>query len=93
MQFDAKRPKFGILCTFFVFLFCNQKKTQRKYQRNDGSTASVIEVMCDSVQFLEPKGTRGGYEEVPPFDDAPVQNEEDSRNLDSIDLPDDDLPF
>ena len=66
---------------------------QRKYQRNDGSTASVIEVLCDSVQFLEPKGARGGYEEVPPFDDAPAVNEEDSRNLDSIDLPDDDLPF
>lgn len=65
---------------------------QRKYQRQDGSTASVLEVMCDSVQFLEPKGQRG-FEEVPPFDDAPAQNEEESRNLDSIDLPDDDLPF
>lgn len=68
---------------------------QRKYTRQDGSTASVIEVLCDSVQFLEPKGTRGGVEEVPPFDDVPVNNpnDEDSRNLDSIDLPDDDLPF
>lgn len=69
---------------------------QRKYQRQDGSTASVIEVICDSVQFLEPKGTRGGFDEVPPFDDVPapsVTNEEASRNLDSLDLPDDDLPF
>ena len=68
---------------------------QRKYQRQDGSTASVLEVLCDNVQFLEPKGTRGSsFEEVPPFDDAPVANEDDnSHNLDSIDLPDDDLPF
>lgn len=67
---------------------------QRKYQRQDGSTASVLEVMCDSVQFLEPKGARGGFEEVPPFDDVPPATEEDnSHNLDSIDLPDDDLPF
>ena len=69
---------------------------QRKFQRQDGSTASVLEVLCDSVQFLEPKGARGGasYEEVPPFDDAPAASEEDnSHNLDSIDLPDDDLPF
>lgn len=69
---------------------------QRKYQRQDGTNASVIEVLCDSVQFLEPKGTRGGgYEEVPPFDDAPAPSvkEDDSRNLDSLNLPDDDLPF
>ena len=68
---------------------------QRKYQRQDGSTASVLEVMCDSVQFLEPKGARGGFEEVPPFDDVPPAAPEDdnSHNLDSIDLPDDDLPF
>jgi len=65
---------------------------QRKYQRADGSTASVIEVICDSVKFLEPKGTRGGIEEIPPFDDAPAPTE-DNRNLDSLDLPDDDLPF
>ena len=66
---------------------------QRKYQRQDGSTASVIEVICDNVEFLEPKKTTGGYEEVPPFDDAPAPVEEDSRNLDSLNLPDDDLPF
>ena len=65
---------------------------QRKYQRQDGSTGSVIEVICDSVQFLEPKGARGGHEEVPPFDDAPAPAD-DSRNLDSLSLPDDDLPF
>ena len=80
---------------------------QRKYQRNDQSTASIIEVICDAVKFLEPKDARGGHEQIPPFDDIPMANnkrgqaaqpavdesEEDSRNLDSLDLPDDDLPF
>ena len=65
---------------------------QRKYQRQDGSTASVIEVICDNVEFLEPKKNTGGYDEIPPFDDAPAPAEE-SRNLDSLNLPDDDLPF
>ena len=63
---------------------------QRSYQRQDGSKASVIEVICDSVQFLEPKPA-GQEDEVPVFDDQPVES--DSRNLDTLDLPDDDLPF
>ena len=68
---------------------------QRNFTRTDGTKGTALEVLCDSVQFLEPKGTRGSsYEEVPPFDDAPAANDEDnSHNLDSIDLPDDDLPF
>ena len=65
---------------------------QRKYTRKDGSTASVIEVICDNVQFLDPKPANAGYDDVPPFDDAPAPAEE-SRNLDSLNLPDDDLPF
>ena len=65
----------------------------RSYTRNDGTKATVFEVICDSVQFLEPKGNgsiTAGDENVE-FDDTAdvVANE----NLDSIDLPDDDLPF
>ena len=71
--------------------------SQRKYQRQDGSMGSVLEVICDRVQFLEPKGVRGGVEEIPPFDDAPApsikDSDESSRNLESLNLPDDDLPF
>ena len=63
---------------------------QRKYQRQDGTNANVLEVLCDSVQFLEPKNKQG--EDAPVFDDvAPAESE--AKNLDSIDLPDDDLPF
>jgi len=54
---------------------------------------TVIEVLCDSVQFLEPKGEgrqvendNSGFES-----DVPAQDE--SKNLDALDLPDDDLPF
>ena len=65
---------------------------QRTYQRQDGTTNKVMEVLCDSVQFLEPK-ERGAEEDpgTPIFDD--VQPEDTSKNLDSLDLPDDDLPF
>ena len=64
---------------------------QRSYQRQDGTKANVLEVLCDSVQFLEPKG-EGQNADVPVFDDQPVESA-DSKNLDSLDLPDDDLPF
>ena len=71
------------------------KLNQRKYQRNDGSMASVIEVLCDSITLLTPKAA-GGHDEIPPFDDgvaATPGDAEENRNLDSIDLSDDDLPF
>ena len=63
---------------------------QRSYQRQDGTTAKVLEVLCDTVQFLEPKAANAA-EETPVFDDQPV--EEPGKNLEGIDLPDDDLPF
>ncbi len=67
---------------------------QRSYQKADGSKASVLEVIADSVQFLERREPVANEEmEIPPFDDvAPVSNE-DSKNLDSIEITDDDLPF
>lgn len=67
---------------------------QRSYQKADGSKASVLEVIADSVQFLERREPIANEEmEIPPFDDvAPVSNE-DSKNLDSIEITDDDLPF
>lgn len=65
---------------------------QRSYTRQDGTKANVIEVLCDSVQFLEPKSASQNNTA-----NAEVNNAEpvidDSKNLDSIELPDDDLPF
>ncbi len=74
---------------------------QRKYQRKDGTNASVIEVLCDSVKFLESK--KQNYDDVPPFDEAesPATKINNNDNIDqdnaeindSLDLPEDDLPF
>lgn len=41
---------------------------QRKFQRADGSMGSKLEVICDSVQFLEPK-EKNEEDDVPPFDE------------------------
>ena len=67
---------------------------QRSFIRQDGSKTSVIEVLCDSVQFLEKRETEIANEEmeIPPFDDA-VSPEEEAKSLDSIEITDDDLPF
>ena len=65
---------------------------QRSFVRQDGTKGSVLEVICDSVQFLEPKGDGKRIESVEFESDIPAQQEE-SKNLDSLDLPDDDLPF
>ena len=66
---------------------------QRNFVRQDGTKGSVIEVSVDSVTFLEPKGSNQTVktDDEVSFDDVPVDNA--GENLDSIDLPDDDLPF
>ena len=64
---------------------------QRNFTRQDGSKGKVIEVYVDSVTFLEPKKEGSDPVETPKLDDAPAPSN--GNNLDSIDLPDDDLPF
>ena len=66
---------------------------QRSYTRNDGTKATVFEVICDSVQFLEPKGATGASVEEENIEFADTNEVVENENLDSIDLPDDDLPF
>ena len=69
---------------------------QRSFVRQDGSKGSVLEVICDSVQFLERRETQVANEEmdIPSFDDINQDNSaEESKNLDSIEITDDDLPF
>ena len=67
--------------------------TQRTYTRKDGTTAQVIEIVCDNIQFLDPKGTvqEGGLLDVP----TPVDLDQHSSN--DVDAPniadDDELPF
>jgi len=64
---------------------------QRTFERKDGSKASVIEVIANHVEFLEPKGTREIPNEEIVFDEEHEQEE--SKNLDKIDVADEDLPF
>ena len=69
---------------------------QRSFVRADGSKGSVLEVICDSVQFLERRDVAVANEEmdIPAFDDMNQTTEsDDSKNLDSIEITDDDLPF
>ena len=61
---------------------------QRNFERRDGTKGKAIEIIVDSVTFLEPK--KESPVEEPKFDDIQVPS---NNNLDSIDLPDDDLPF
>ena len=64
---------------------------QRTFERKDGTKSSVIEVVADNVTFLEPKGTR----EIPNEEFIPDEQPEvdESKNLESLDVTDDDLPF
>lgn len=59
---------------------------QRTYQNKEGNNVQVIEVMCDSVQYLEPKK----QEESP--QETPTQTVE-TNKPNNVDVPDDDLPF
>ena len=64
---------------------------QRNFERRDGTKGHVIEIVVDSITFLDPNPNREqNAVEEPKFDDIQVPP---SNNLDSIDLPDDDLPF
>ena len=65
---------------------------QRKYDRKDGTKASVFEVNCDTISFGDGKqpATDGN---AAISDDIAQPSLDDSKNLDSIDIPDDDLPF
>jgi len=62
---------------------------QRNYEKKDGGKASVLEVIADSVQFLEPKGSK----EVAPEPKEDISQESVDSKMESVDIVDDDLPF
>lgn len=68
---------------------------QRSYDTKDGRKAYVIEVICDSVQFLEPKSSSLNKEEIDYgySPDTEANNALEERQTSSIDVNDDDLPF
>lgn len=68
---------------------------QRSYETKDNRKVSVVEVICDSVQFLERKPEDGAplietneYEYQPKNDVVAETN-----NVEGIDIAEDDLPF
>jgi single-strand DNA-binding protein len=68
---------------------------QRSYETKDNRKVTVVEVICDSVQFLERKPEEGAplvetneYEYQPKNDVVAETN-----NVEGIDIAEDDLPF
>lgn len=72
---------------------------QRTYDSKDGRRVSIIEVICDSVQFLERKDENSSSTLVEPsgnddgYQPDPVVDNVENKNVSSIDVTDDDLPF
>lgn len=103
---DGTRGTSFIPCTVFDNTASNMTKflkkgalvgvegrlTQRSFTRQDGSRASILEVICDSVQFLEPKGeginVNKAVDNNVEVNQVPAKEEEES-----LDVPDDDLPW
>lgn len=67
---------------------------QRNFTRKDGTNGTAIEVVCDSVKFLEPKASNAaGNNENSSNDLQDVSFDDEGNNVDGLDIPDDDLPF
>jgi single-strand DNA-binding protein len=63
---------------------------QRNYETKDGRKGSALDVLCDSVQFLDSRQSSETSYDAPPAYEPPTDN---NKNLDTIDIVDDDLPF
>ena len=69
----------------------------RSYENNEGRRVFVTEVVCDSVQFLEPKNTQSSNNnqsnnQVQQREKA-LQSENPFNNSNNFDMDTDDLPF
>lgn len=70
--------------------------TQRTYVSKEGRNVSVFEVVCDTVQFLEPKAAATQVPNAPidpTFPEDTVEVPSENKNLNTVDIADDDLPF
>ena len=70
------------------------------YDDKDGIRKFTTDVVCDSVQFLEPKGSDNGPQEdafnddyKQKFYDEKPQQKKQQSSIPSIDVTEDDLPF
>jgi single-strand DNA-binding protein len=64
---------------------------QRNYETKDGRKGSSLDILTDMIQFLDPKGSGQGTNTDPT--PSPEVDKQDNKNLESIDIVDDDLPF
>ena len=60
------------------------------YEGNDGKRIYTTEVVCDSVQFLEPKNAQGARDTTSPVSDGKQPANESEEHTSN---PEDDLPF
>ncbi len=73
----------------------------RSFEDRDGNRRVMTEIVAESVQFLEPKGTKPPEPktpgEEPPSQSANTQSSDEGQDskddLDNIDIAEDDLPF
>lgn len=62
---------------------------QRQYQSKDGRNVNIVEVIADSVQFLEKKGNGNDSSNM----SSPAAEPVDDQPIEGIDTTDDSLPF
>ncbi len=65
---------------------------QRSYENKDGKTVNVVEVICERVQFLEPKGN-GSAKQVDESRHFEAESENNSDEVVDLGMANDDLPF
>ena len=67
----------------------------RSYEGQDGKRVYVTEVVADNVQFLEPKkqGNQQPQQQNQPSYTQQAPPQQENRQLEPLDISDDDLPF
>ena len=90
--FDKQAENVAKFCRKGRMVGVDGRIHQRKFERKDGTKGSIIEVIASGVTFLEPKNKDEAAAEQGYITDVQPPVDE-SKNLDSIDVTDDDLPF
>ncbi|MGO4060146.1 single-stranded DNA-binding protein [Staphylococcus pseudintermedius] len=65
----------------------------RSYENQEGRRVFVTEVVCDSVQFLEPKNNNQSNNQPQQRGQTPAQDNPFTNANNPIDIDDEDLPF
>lgn len=70
--------------------------TQRKYVNRNNVEVTTTEINADRIDFVDSKSDREGQAAGPRAPEEPISQvnpSEESKNLDALDIVDDDLPF